>query len=235
MAFVRCFNCNQMAFATENQLIPFYRLGPLVELTQAAESMKQWMSSQAVFARLNGVAVMGAPKAYDFLFWSFTGGMAGFETHIMLPAVNTVLRELSRGLQLPSEVVNPEFAVESEDEAVAPTIPRETAQAQAGLDEDGVQAWLLRVPLYEFPYNYNGRAFRIIVEALSGSILVDRFPRRPMNMWLVFVLLAIIAFTAEGFVLWTSSPFHGILFMIASLIAMVMTYSYVKRFRDEDR
>lgn len=230
--FVRCFNCNQMAYATENQLVPYLRLGPQIALSDAANIMQQWMASQASCARLSGVAVLGPPKAYDFLFWSFSGGNAGFDRLTMVPAVNTVLRELRR-ISLPSHFVSPDMAVEGEAESLSPSVTREAAQAQAGCIEGGVEARLLRVPLYEFPYNYDGRAYRVIIDALGGQCLVDRFPRRPVSLWLMAFIACLVGFGVEGWVLWGNGPWLAFAFVFTALPVAVMTWGQMHRRRRE--
>lgn len=234
-SFVRCFNCNQMAYAANNQLVPYYRLRPNVELNEAGAIMREWMASQAGPARLNGVAVLGQPKAYDFLFWSFTGGTSGFDRQVMVPAVHTVLREL-RHVTLPSRLVNPDASIEGEDEAVVPTVPQETAVSQAGEgDEEGLQTWLVRVPVYEFPYNYNGRAYRVIVDGLSGQCLVDRFPSRPVSTWMMVLIACVMAFAIEGWVLWgTSGPWLALAYVFTALPAALFTWTFLRKRREED-
>jgi hypothetical protein len=233
-SFVRCFNCNQMAYAANNQLVPYYRLRPSLELSEAGEIMRHWMTTQAGPARLNGVAVLGAPKAYDFLFWSFSGGTAGFDRQVMIPAVHTVLREL-RHFVLPSRFVNPDAALDGEDEALSPSVTRDAAAAQTGEGSpEALQTWLVRVPLYEFPYNFNGRAYRVIVDGLSGQCLVDRFPRRPVSTWLTVLVASVLAFGIEGWVLWGSGPWLALAYLATAVPAAAVTWMYLRKRREED-
>ncbi len=233
-SYVRCFNCNQMAYAANNQLVPYLRLSPQIDLTEAGATMRRWFASEAAPAGLQGVAMMGQPKAYDFMFWSFSGGNVGFDRQVMVPAVSTVLRELY-GLSVPSHFINPDAAIEVEEEAVVPTVGRERAMAQAGVSGgENVQAWLVRVPLYEFPYQFNGRAFRVIVDGLAGQCLVDRFPRKPVSTWLVFLLLGMAAFGIEGWILWGNGIGLALVYLLTAVPALLMTWLVMKR-RREDR
>lgn len=232
--FVRCFNCNQSAFVSDNVLIPFFRMRPAVSLAEAGEIMRQWMASQAGPARLNGVAVLGAPKAYDFLFWAFTGGLGGYDRQTLVPAVSTVLREL-RQVQVASRFVNPESSNEGDDESSVPTVSRADAMSQAGESSpESVQTWLLRVPLFEFPYQYNGRNYRVIVDGLSGQCLVDRFPRRPVSTWIAVLAACLAAFLVEGWVLWGDGPGLAAAYALTAVPATFVTWTILKRRREAE-
>lgn len=233
-SFVRCFNCNQMAFADNNVLIPYYRLRPNLELKEAGEIMRTWMAQQAVPARLNGVAVLGQPKAYDFLFWAFSGGNAGFDRQTLIPALATVLREL-RYINVPSRFVTPDPELDAEDETVIPTVSYESALSQAGESSgDGIQTWMLRVPLYEFPYNFNGQTYRVIVDGLTGQCLVDRFPRRPMSTWLTVLVACLFAFFVEGWVLYGHGTWLAWAYGLTAVPAALMTFFFLRRQRSTD-
>ena len=234
--YVRCFNCNQSAYVSGSVLVPFYRMRPAVTLGEASEIMRQWMSAQAGPARLNGVVTLGQPKAYDFLFWSFSGGLGGYDRQIMVPAVSTVLREL-RQLQIPSRFVRPDSSSDYDDETSLPTLEREQAQSQAGEGgAENVQTWLIRVPLFEFPYQYDGRNYRVIVDGLSGQCLVDRFPRRPLSTWLGVLVACTAAFAVEGWVLWGTGPLLAAAYSMTAVGAAGATLAVMKKRREsQDR
>lgn len=232
--FVRCFNCNQSAYVSDNVLIPFFRMRPAVSLAEAGEIMRQWMASQAGPARLKGVAVLGAPKAYDFLFWAFSGGLGGDDWQVLVPAIPTVLRELQQ-VQVASRFVNPEPSFDGDEESSVPTVSHADAMSQAGESTpESVQTWLLRVPLFEFPYQYNGRSYRVIVDGLSGQCLVDRFPRRPVNTWLPVLAACLAAFLVEGWVLWGDGPVLAAAYALTAVPAAIVTWTMMKRRRESN-
>lgn len=232
--YVRCFNCNQSAYVNGNQLIPYHRLRPSIDLGTASDIMRRWMETQAGPARLNGVATFGQPKAYDFLFWSFSGGTRGFDVQVLVPAVPTVLREL-RQVQVPSRFVSPEPSFDSDDEATAPTVEPQAAASQAGESQaENLQTWLVRIPLFEFPYSYSGRSYRIIVDGLSGQCLVDRFPRRPLSMWMGVLTACVLAFGVEGWVLWGNGAGLAAAYAFTALPAAYGTYAFLRKRRESE-
>lgn len=232
--FVRCFNCNQAAFACDDRLVPFFRLRPTLDLIEATALMKGWMEAQAGPAKLNGEMAFGQAKAYEFLFWSFSGGEIGYDRQSLVPAVKTVLREL-RNVEIPARFVVPEPSYDGDEETAAPTVPLESALSQVGgTEEDGLQTWLIRVPLFEFPYNYNGRSYRIIVDGLSGQCLVDRFPRRPVSTWLTVMAACIAAFAVEGWVLWGSGPWLAAAYLFTAVPAAAITWSIMRKRREAE-
>ena len=72
------------------------------------------------------------------------------------------------------------------------------------------------------------------VDGLAGQCLVDRFPRKPVSTWLVFLLLGMAAFGIEGWILWGNGIGLALVYLLTAVPALLMTWLVMKR-RREDR
>jgi hypothetical protein len=230
--FARCFTCSLNHYVSGERLIAYTKLQPRLGMAEATQILQQWMAHESGVAGINGVAVLGQARGYDHLFWNFALPMiSAAETHILVPATETILQEL-RLLTLPAQSLTsaPPIVEPAEDNPV-PTVPLEAAWSQTGsqMGLESVQTALVRLPLYEFPYVYEGRGYRVIVEGMSGRCLVHRFPRKPMGLAAIILAVCLLAFSVEAWMLWGHDAILGLAFLGAAVVAGVLTYLLARR------
>lgn len=234
--YVRCYSCGVRYHTHPGGLVPYYRLRPEVSLPDAALVARQWLEQTLRFKGLQGQTMLGQPKAYDFLFWSFLEpNQEVAETQILAPAVATALSELAL-LTIPARFLVSEMSSEADDEQVTPTFKAADAWRRTGYTEALVddRVSLVRVPLYEFPYTYDGRSFRVLVEAMTGTCLVDRLPRKALIPPVAIVVVACIAaFGLEGWILWNHAGNLAAAFLLSAIPVTILTFVVVQKMRNE--
>lgn len=234
--YVRCYSCGVRYYAQGGGLVPYYKLRAEVSLPDAALVARQWLENVLMSKGLQGATHLGQPKAYDFLFWSFLDpGEEVAESQTLVPAVTTALSEISL-LNLPARFLVSEMSSEADDETVSPTLTAADAWRRTRytlpLADDRVS--LVRVPLYEFPYTFDGRNYRVLVEALTGTCLVDRLPRKALIPAVALIAMACVAaFVLEGWILWGQASNLAIAFMISAVPASVLTFLVVRKMRGD--
>jgi len=119
------------------------------------------------------------------------------------------------------------------DDPSAPTVTRDAAWRDAGgsgpvMEGNGA---ILRIPVYEFPYTFNGRGYRVIVDGVTGSCRAERFPQRSHFGLMAALVACIAAFLVEGWVLWGQGTWLMAAYLLTAVPAGVVTY-YALRSRE---
>lgn len=218
--FARCSACGTAMYVGEDEAIAYYRLRATLQLGEAGQAMRRWMTENVASTGVNGVVTLGEPRAYDHLFWAFRASDAGFDMARLVPATRTPLQELAVITMPQGALASAVPAMEAVDGAMVPSIPWQRA---AGAPS-GERPALVRVPLYEFPYSWNGRGFRVIVDGVTGQCLVHRVPRTSNAGYAAVLALSLGAFALEGWVLWGSGMYLVAAYVLTAVPAGVVTF-----------
>ncbi|MBM3460661.1 MAG: hypothetical protein FJX76_01010 [Armatimonadetes bacterium] len=220
--YSRCGSCGTVLFLAEDGLVPYARLRPQVYLPEAASLARRFVSDAGREGGVDGVAELGDGRAYDHLYWGFAIADGGMVRLYLTPATPTPLPEL-RQVVLPSGVLSAMVVLaDVGEEILTPSISLDRARNEIGAEVGEGQ--LVRLPLYEFPYTVNGRAYRVVVEGVTGQCLASRVPRRSAAAWILVLAATTAIFGLEGYVLWGSGPWLLAAYVATAVPAGILTY-----------
>jgi hypothetical protein len=118
---------------------------------------------------------------------------------VVEPAAPTPISQLA-DLELPAGKLEPRTEPEPGAQAVAASIPLETARgwlSDRGLDRVTESA-LVEVPLWQARYRFDDREYQALVDGSTGAVLAAVFPEKAESPYVLVAVLGLILFGIEG-------------------------------------
>jgi DNA-directed RNA polymerase subunit RPC12/RpoP len=204
--FVTCPYCSSTVYLDKSRVVFHWYIAPTLNAGQAQEALNRWMAGNQTVKDLDQKSLVTAQEFSYFPVWYFREKDGTKDLIRLEPAAATSVTEL-RTISLPAgDLRRYEEAVESQ--AVAPTVPLETAEtwlAQAGAATQIAETALVHIPIYTFKYDYNGQPFTAVVEAATGRTLANLFPAKAETPYVLVgvvsaaIFLCLAGILAAGF------------------------------------
>ncbi len=218
---VRCAFCDASLFVDRGGVVNHYRLPPLLGEDEARAALRRWMAGNETVKDLDRKSAIGALTPVSFPMWLFRVRRGGREEAYVEPAAPTPIPQLA-DLEVPAGKLEP-FARESGGvEAVAATIPLETARGW--LDQRGVgepeETALVQVPLWRCAYRYQSTDYEALVDGSTGAVLASVYPEKSESPYVLVAVLGLVLFGIAGLAI--SNPV--IKFFVFGIIAVPLLF-----------
>lgn len=207
--FLKCPFCGSALFIDRRRVVYHHILTPTVTADQARAALKRWMAGNQTVKGLEREAAGASLRFTFFPVWLFKVRQGGGESVQLLPAAATPIAEYRR-LTLPAgdlQFFRPELVAGQEVKAVE--VMYDAAQAwlaQTGVKpEDVAESSLVHVPVYEVRYDYKGKPFQGLVDAASGKVIAEVFPRKAEVPYVLATAVTFLVFLLAG----TAAPTAG--------------------------
>lgn len=220
--FITCPFCSSTVFIDKTRVVFHWSLAPTLGEDQALGALKRWMSGNQTVKNLDQKAQIVGRTFQYFPLWYFKRGLEKGEQIDLQPAAATSITELTR-LTIPAGDLQ-RYDPALDKLAETPTVPQEAALAwlEAARPLPGAEireAALVHVPIYIFKYLHGGQRYTAVVEAATGSVLVNLFPAKAEAPYrtagcitaAVYLCLALIPLVGMA----SSDGFEGLSWIIA--------------------
>lgn len=199
---LECQYCDATLFVDRAGVVNHYRLPPLLGADEARAAVRRWMAGNQTVKDLDRKSSIGALSAVSFPMWLFRVRRGGREEAYVEPAAPTPIPQIA-DLKVPAGKLQP-YASESGDvEALAATIPLETARRW--LDQRDVgepeETALVQVPLWRCSYSFEGQDYEALVDGSTGAVMASVYPEKAESPYVLVAILGLILFAIEGFVI----------------------------------
>jgi hypothetical protein len=167
-------------------------------------------------------------EAVSFPVWLFRIQAPGGEEVFIEPAAATAIPQLA-DLKLPAGELEPYRSDEEGVEAIAETIPLQTARGwleQRGHDRVSETA-LVRLPLWRCRYKFEGEAYQALVEASTGAVMAAVYPEKAESPYYLVAGLGLLLFTIEGLAI--SNPAVKLVAYLVTAIPLLLLAYWVAR------
>ena len=197
--FPICGYCDNTLFLDRSGVVGHYRLPRLLGREQAQKALNRWMAGNETVKDLDRKSSLQTLEPLTFPMWLFRCREGGAETVVVEPAAPTPISQLA-DLELPAGKLEPRTEPEPGAQAVAASIPLETARgwlSDRGLDRVTESA-LVEVPLWQARYRFDDREYQALVDGSTGAVLAAVFPEKAESPYVLVAVLGLILFGIEG-------------------------------------
>jgi DNA-directed RNA polymerase subunit RPC12/RpoP len=198
--FLICPYCATSIYLDRSKVVFHWALKSNLDQQAAISTLKTWMAGQETAKDLDEKSLLHDIAYTFFPLWYFRT-LRGEEERIYLqPAAATGTTELRR-MTLPGgdfEKFDPDLM----EEARPPTVPLDTALDWVRKETPNLrflEIALVHVPVYRFTYGYKDRTYTALVEASTGRVLANIFPRRRKMPYFLTALFVATVFTCLSF------------------------------------
>ncbi len=194
--FLTCPYCGSTVFLDKAQVVFHWYLAATLNDNEARGALARWMSGNQTVKDLDKKATLAGRTFEYFPLWYFKRSLAGKESILLQPAAATSVTELQR-LPLAAGDLR-KYDPSLDAQAHPPSVPLETAlqwlsQRQVNPAEI-VERALVHIPIYNFKYTYQGKAYTAVVDGASGQVFANIFPAKAEAPYALIALLCAVIY-----------------------------------------
>ncbi|MDD4128070.1 MAG: hypothetical protein PHV39_10405, partial [Methanomicrobium sp.] len=175
--FINCKYCGTTVFVDRSGVMFYYVLPFFIDNEKAKGIFRRWTANPQADKELESKAkVTGIEKQY-FPVYQFRRDLNGKEIYYIKPAKGTVLPGMNT-------LVIPAGDIKIFDESFKPG-DAAVLDVDFGMDAylndlegTGKEQALVYFPIYEFSYEFNGQAYKAVIDGSSGKVYSSSFPNR---------------------------------------------------------
>jgi hypothetical protein len=196
---VRCPFCSGTLFVDRSAVVSHYSLPTLLDGDEAAAALRRWMAGNETVKGLDRRAQVQSLEPLTFPMWLFRARTEGGEVVFVEPAAPTPIPQVA-DLEVPAGKLEPFRQPDESVRSMEPTVPLETARGwveQRGV-ERVTETALVDVPFWQARYEFDGRSYRALVEASTGTVLAAVYPEKAESPYVLIALLGLLLFGIEG-------------------------------------
>ena len=212
--FAACGFCGSSVFFDRSKAVLHFVAERTLDEPKARARLQAWMAGNETVKGLENDAVLGHSSLSYFPLWRFVSGDRDRERQWCEPARASAAAGLG-DVPLSGGALR---HVTAEDMARLPLAEPEVRLDSAlewlsarGVERSAVrETTLVHLPLFEFPYTWGRRSWKVAVDGVSGRILVGSYPAKSETAYLGIAAIAVLGF----FVLGILSPNAFVRFML---------------------
>lgn len=176
-----CEFCGASNAVDKSEVVLHFAARETLREPDAAAALRRWMGGNATVKNLDSKAQIGQPDFQLWPMWQIRAAVNNGEKVFLKPAAAMRVLDITQ-MTIPAADLEP-FDYEMTAAAIAPTVPLNAVkkwladdhQIAAGAIRETV---LVHLPVYVFPYAFNGRSYTAVVDAATGRVFADIFPSK---------------------------------------------------------
>ncbi len=176
-----CAFCGASNAVDKSEVVLHFAARETLREPEAAAALRRWMGGNDTVKNLDRKATIGQPAFELWPLWQIRARLQDQEKVYLKPAAAISVLDITQ-MSIPAADLEP-FDYEISAEAVSPTVPLNAVKKWLAADQ-GISAGaisetsLVHLPVYIFPYSFNGRSYTAVVDAATGKVFADIYPSK---------------------------------------------------------
>jgi hypothetical protein len=246
--FIECTFCSSAIYVDKSKVVTHYVVSSNFNKDAAEGNLRRWMAGNFQVKDLDKLAQISKLSFYYFPMWYFKTADASGDKIYLQPATSTSISEIKK-ISIPAGNLKVFHKKEfDEKDFMTPDIYLTSAQkwlTDSGVDLNSTkEASLVHIPFYQFTYVFNGSEYTALVEASSGKVYANLWPKKsetPYRMifgigvalYLIISIAALIisaaTFDSGGEVASGSIIFKLFFYALASIPLFIIAFIIAKK------
>lgn len=225
--FTKCTYCSSQIYLDRSGAGFYYVLPFMSDQNAAIGTFRRWAAGSTKAKDLDKLAQVTGSKKQYFPVYMFKRDVNGVEQVIVEPAGSTTLPGL-HSLKVPAgdiKIFDATYDVGGA-ELIKPDI--EMLSYMNNLPGKPKEQALVYFPIWTLSYSFEGKAYTVVVDGVSGEVFSAGFPVRGSVPYMLVAIIGFMAFVGEGLLAMTSVLLAGIL-MAVTVVAIFFLAMYVAR------
>lgn len=175
-----CEFCGTTNVLDKSQAVLHYVVRETLREHEAGAALRRWMGGNQTVKNLDKKATIQPPVYHLWPMWLVRADVQGAEKVFLKPGAAVAVLDLTQ-MTIPASDLEPfDYSLPG---VVDPTVPVNTVKKWLAADHRisaGAikEISLVHLPVYVFPYQFQGQSYTAVVDAASGQVFADRYPSK---------------------------------------------------------
>jgi len=212
--FIECTFCSSAIYVDKSKVVTHYVVNSNFNQSTAEGNLRRWMAGNFQVKDLDKLAQIKNAKFYYFPMWYFKTSESSGEKLYLQPATSTSVSEIKK-INIPAGSLKIYHKKEfNENDFVEPDILLTSAQkwlSDSGVDTNTLkEASLVHIPFFQFTYLFNGSEYTSLVEASSGKVYANIWPKKSETPFRVLFAAGVV------------------IYLLVSILSLIIAFAVMK-------